>query len=104
MLCGIVVVSSTSSSTNASMASSIEIVVCLLLEQCIILLLCRGGWCRGHGHGWHMVDHWWSRRRCIVLDWRRRCELDVCRYLILLLGVGCLILGDHGVETGNFLE
>ena len=104
MLCGIVVASSTSSSTIASMASSIVIVVCLLLGRCIILLLCRDGWCRGHGHGWHMVDHWWRRQRCIVLDWRRRWELDVCRYLILLLGVGCLILGDHGPEAGNFLE
>ena len=107
MLCGIVVASSRSSSTIASvasMASSIGIVVCLLLGRCIILLLCRGGWCRGHGHGWHIVDHWLRRRRCIVLDWRRRWELDVCRYLILLLGVGCLILGDHGAEAGNFLE
>ena len=101
MLCGIV----TSSSTIVSMASLIVIVVCLLLGRCsIILLLCRGRWCRGYGHGWHMVDHWWRRQRCIVLDWRRRWELDVCRYLILLLGIGCLILGDHGMEAGDFLE
>ncbi len=82
LLHGIVVASSMSSSTIASAASSIVIVVCLLLGQCIILLMCRDGWCRGHGHGWHMVDHWWSRRKCIVLDWRRGWELDVCRYLI----------------------
>ena len=48
-------------------------------------------------------DHWWRRWRCIVLDWRRRWEPDVCRYLILLLGIGCLILGDHGTEADNFL-
>ncbi len=104
MLCNIVVASSTTSSTIVSTTSFIEIVVCLLLGRCIILLLCRGGWCRGHGHGWHMVDHWWRRWRCILLDWRRRWELDVCGYLILLLGVECLILGDHGTEAGNFLE
>ena len=104
MLCSIVVASSTFSSNIASVASSIVIVICLLLGRCIIWLLCRDGCCRGHGHSWHMVDHWWRRRRCIVLDWRRRWELDVCSYLILLLGVGCLILGDHGTEAGNFLE
>ena len=104
MLCGIVVASSTFSSTIASVASSIVTVICLLLGHCIILLLCTDGWCRGHGHSWRMVDHWWRRGSCIVLEWRRRWELDVRRYLILLLGVGCLILGGHGTEAGNFLE
>ena len=104
MLHGDAIASSMSSSTIASMAFSIVIVVCLLLGRCIILLLYRGRWGRGHGHGWHMVDHWWRRRRCIVLDWRRKWELDVCRYLILLLGIGYLILGDHSTEAGNFLE
>ena len=100
----IVVASSMSSSTIASASYSIVIVVCLLLGRCIILLLCRGRWGRGHGHGWHMVDHWRRRWRCILLDWRRRWELDVCRYLILFLGIGCLILEDHGMEASDFLE